>query len=109
MTAMGLLQILVVALAAALLYYLVKFIRAAVRFKRSFDDFAEGAGQRLLEHAQEVNSTLERWHEYDEAYQEAVAKLEEEAGNRAELALPERGAGRGVTLDPTGGSLKKPN
>lgn len=88
-----------------LLYLVVRFVRAALRFKRSFDDFSVEAGERLLRHADEVNSTLERWHEYDEAYQEAVAKIEaEQAGDQSHYE-----PGRGATLGPTGGSLRKPN
>lgn len=117
------LKILLAAFGAVLLYYLVRFVRAARRFKRSFDDLAEEAGHRLLEHAEQVDSTLERWHEYDEAYQEAAAKLEEEAERREQLGLPDPGspaggrpapptagqAGRGATLGPTGGTFRKPN
>jgi len=95
-------QILLVALGAAFLYLAVKAVRGYLRFKRSFDDFAEGAGERLLHHAEQVDSTLERWHEYDEAYQEAVSKLEEEDERREQLR-------RGLTLGPTGDPTRKPN
>lgn len=91
-------------LGALFLYLLIKSVRAVLRFKRSFDDFSAQAGERLLRHADQVNSTLERWHEYDEAYQEAVARLEEE-----DQAHSDREPGRGVTLGPTGGSIRKPN
>jgi hypothetical protein len=94
----------------ALLYYLVRFILAARRFKRHMEEFSEEAAKRLLDHAEQVDSTLERWHEYDEAYQEAVAKLEEEGGGQPyEPGLPDRQAGRGATLGPSGGSFRKPN
>lgn len=94
-------KVLLVLLGLAAFFYLVRFIRAALRFKRRFDDFSVEAGERLLRHAQQVDSTLERWHEYDEAYQEAAARLEEEGGG----AQP---PGRGATLGPTGGSFRKP-
>ncbi len=87
----------------AFLYYIVKFIRGALRFKRHMEEFSEEAAARLLSHAEQVDSTLERWHEYDEAYQEAVAKLEEEGGGEAYEP------GRGATLGPSGGSFRKPN
>jgi len=95
------LKILLALVGLALLYGLVRFIRAALRFKRSFDDFSVEAGERLLRHAEQVDSTLERWHEYDEAYQEAVARLEEEDDHTHQ-------PGRGATLGPGGGSLHKP-
>ena len=85
-----------------LLVLLVRFLRAAWRLKRSIDDFSVEAGERLLRHAEQVDSTLERWHEYDEAYQEAVARLEEEGAQ-------EHPPGRGATLGPTGGSFRKPS
>ncbi|MFQ5695531.1 MAG: hypothetical protein ACE5HB_06045 [Terriglobia bacterium] len=85
-----------------LLWWGIKAVRAFLRFKRHFEDFSEEAGQRLLDHAKQVDSTLERWHEYDEAYQEAVARLDEEEQTREQLH-------RGATLGPTGGSLRKPN
>ena len=97
------LYILLGALGLALLYYGVKFIRAALRLKRSIEDFSQEAAARLLDHADKVDSTLERWHEYDEAYQEAVAKIEGEQGG--EPYEP----GRGATIGPTGGSFRKPN
>ena len=97
------LKIILVLLGLFLLALLVRFIRAALRFKHSFDDFSTEAGQRLLRHAEQVDSTLERWHEYDEAYQEAVAKLEEE-----DTRHPQQ-PGRGATLGPTGGSFRKPH
>lgn len=84
-----------------LLALLIRFLRSALRFKRSIDDFSAEAGQRLLRHAEQVDSTLERWHEYDEAYQEAVARLEEEG------QAPEPPS-RGATLGPSGGSFRKP-
>lgn len=84
-----------------LLALLIRVIRAALRFKRSFDDFSVEAGERLLRHADQVDSTLERWHEYDEAYQEAAARLEEEGQEREQ-------PGRGATLGPSGGSFRKP-
>ena len=99
------LHILLGALGLALLYYGVKFVRAALRLKRSIEDFSQEAGQRLLEHADKVDSTLERWHEYDEAYQEAVAKIEAEQGGGENQYEP----GRGATIGPTGGSFRKPN
>jgi len=95
------LKILLALLGLVLLYGLVRFVRAALRFKRSFDDFSAEAGERLLRHAEQVDSTLERWHEYDESYQEAVARLDEEASD-------EHQHGRGATLGPGGGSLRKP-
>jgi hypothetical protein len=98
-------KILLILLTPIALYLLIRVIRAALRFKRSFDEFSAEAGQRLMRYSAEVDSTLERWHEYDEAYQEAVAQLEEQAGG----ADPSRGGGRGVTLGPSGGSLRKPN
>ncbi len=97
------LYILLGALGLALLYYGVKFIRAALRFKRNLEEFSQEAAARLLDHAEKVDGTLERWHEYDEAYQEAVAKLEGEQGG--EPYEP----GRGATLGPTSGSFRKPN
>lgn len=84
------------------LVLVIRFVRAALRFKRRFDDFSEEAGKRLLTHAEQVDSTLERWHEYDEAYQEAAARIEEEAEAREEVR-------RGATIGPTGGSIRKPN
>ncbi|MBI4466352.1 MAG: hypothetical protein HY656_02840 [Acidobacteria bacterium] len=81
----------------------VRAVRGALRFKRRFDDFSVEAGERLLHHAEQVDSTLERWHEYDEAYQEAAARLEEEQGGAPHQP------GRGATLGPTGGSFRKPN
>lgn len=84
-----------------LLVLLIRFIRAALRFKRTFEDFSAEAGHRLLRHAEQVDSTLERWHEYDEAYQEAVARLEEEESQQP--------PSRGTTLGPTGGTFRKPN
>ncbi|MFQ5662790.1 MAG: hypothetical protein ACE5HL_03045 [Terriglobia bacterium] len=95
-------KILLILLGLFSLALLIRFILAAWRFKRSFDDFSVEAGERLLRHAERVDSTLERWHEYDEAYQEAVARLEEEGDGQ-------RPPGRGVTLDPSGGSSRKPN
>ncbi len=95
------LKILLGLLGIAFLYLLIRAIRAVVRFKRNFDDFSAEAGERLLRHADQVNTTLERWHEYDEAYQEAVARLEEEDDGRQ--------SGRGATLGPSGGSFRKPN
>jgi hypothetical protein len=100
---MTLLYIFLAVLGAAFVYWIVKFILAARRFKRHFEEFSEEAAQRLLDHAHQVDSTLERWHEYDEAYQEAVAKLEAEQGG--EPYEP----GRGATLGPSGGSFRKPN
>lgn len=97
------LKILLVLVGLAALYALVRFLRAARRFKRGFDEFSVEAGERLLQHAEQVDSTLERWHEYDEAYQEAAARLEEEAGH------DHPPSGRGVTLGPSGGTLRKPN
>ena len=97
--------ILLGALGLAFLYYGVKFLRAVLRFKSSFEDFSQEAAARLLDHADKVDGTLERWHEYDEAYQEAVAKLEAEQGGRESAYEP----GRGATLGPTGGSFRKPN
>lgn len=99
---MLLLKIFLVLLGLFLLVLAFRFLRAAVRFKRRFDEFSAEAGERLLHHAEQVDSTLERWHEYDEAYQEAVARLEEE-GNGPQQP------GRGTTLGPTGGSFRKPN
>lgn len=95
-------KVFLVILGLFLLALLVRFVRGALRFKRSFDDFSEEAGQRLLEHAEQVDSTLERWHEYDEAYQEAVARIEEDAEAHEQL-------GRGATIGPTGSSFRKPN
>lgn len=106
---MSLLKLFLILLGVFLLALLLRFVRAAWRFKRSFDDFSTEAGERLLRHAEQVDSTLERWHEYDEAYQEAVARLEEEDSERHEPGLPDRQAGRGATLGPTGGSFRKPN
>ena len=100
---MTLLYIFFVLIGVALLYYAVKFILAARRFKRHMEEFSEEAAQRLLDHADQVDSTLERWHEYDEAYQEAVAKLEEEGGGQPYEP------GRGATLGPSGGQFRKPN
>ena len=97
--------ILLGALGLAFLYYGVKFLRAVLRFKSSFEDFSQEAAARLLDHADKVDGTLERWHEYDEAYQEAVAKLEAEQGGTESTYEP----GRGATLGPTGGSFRKPN
>ncbi|MFQ5723146.1 MAG: hypothetical protein ACE5G6_01540 [Terriglobia bacterium] len=96
-------KVLLVLLGAALVYFLVRFVLAFRRFQRRFDDFSAEAGQRLLEHTERIDSTLERWHEYDEAYQEAVARLEEEAGGEPQQP------GRGATLGPSGGSFRKPN
>ncbi len=90
-------------LGLAFLYYAVKLVLAARRFKRHFEEFSQEAAARLLDHAEKVDGTLERWHEYDEAYQEAVAKLEGEQGG--EPYEP----GRGATIGPTGGSFRKPN
>lgn len=106
---MSLGNILLLLVGVVVLYGLVRFIRLALRFKRRFDDFSVEAGERLLRHAEQVDSTLERWHEYDEAYQEAVARLEEEADPAQPSGLPAGQAGRGVTLGPGGGSLRKPN
>jgi hypothetical protein len=100
---MTLLYIFLALMGLALVYSIVKFILAARRFKRHFEEFSEEAAQRLLDHAQQVDSTLERWHEYDEAYQEAVSKLEEEAGGQPYEP------GRGATLGPSDGSFRKPN
>ena len=100
---MTLLYIFLGAMGLALVYYLVKFLIAARRFKRHMEEFSEEAAARLLNHAEQVDSTLERWHEYDEAYQEAVAKLEEEGGGQTYEP------GRGATLGPSGGSFRKPN
>ena len=97
------LYILFGALGLTLLFYIVKFVRAALRFKRNLEEFSQEAAARLLDHADKVDGTLERWHEYDEAYQEAVAKLEGEQGG--EPYEP----GRGATIGPTGGSFRKPN
>jgi len=84
-------------------YYVVKFVLAALRFKRHLEEFSQEAAARLLDHAEKVDGTLERWHEYDEAYQEAVAKIEgEQDGEPYE-------PGRGATIGPTGGSFRKPN
>ena len=91
------------ALGLAFVYLVVKFVLAARRFKRHFEDFSQEAAARLLDHAEKVDGTLERWHEYDESYQEAVAKLEGEQGG--EPYEP----GRGATIGPTGGSFRKPN
>ena len=99
---MTLLYIFLGVMGLALLYYVVKFVLAALRFKRHMEEFSEEAAARLLDHAEQVDSTLERWHEYDEAYQEAVAKLEEEGGGQYE-------PGRGATLGPSGGTFRKPN
>jgi hypothetical protein len=96
------LKVLLVFVGLAVLYALVRLVRAALRFKRSFDDFSAEAGERLLRHAEQMDSTLERWHEYDEAYQEAVARLEEGEHTHEHPS-------RGVTLGPGGGSLRKPN
>ncbi|MDA2913424.1 hypothetical protein MYX77_05610 [Acidobacteriia bacterium AH_259_A11_L15] len=96
-------KVLLALLGVALVYLLVRLVRAFRRFQRRFDDFSAEAGQRLLQHSERIDSTLERWHEYDEAYQEAVARLEEEAGGE-----PQR-PGRGATLGPSGGSFRKPN
>jgi len=85
-----------------ILYAAARAVLAYLRFKRHFDDFSVEAGQRLLRHADQVDGTLERWHEYDEAYQEAAARIEEQEEAREQL-------GRGVTLGPSGGSLRKPN
>ena len=104
---MTLLYIFLGVMGLALLYYVIKFVRAALRFKRHMEEFSEEAAARLLNHAEQVDSTLERWHEYDEAYQEAVAKLEEEGGGQT--YEPDRQAGRGATLGPSGGSFRKPN
>lgn len=103
------LKLFLVLVGVFLLALLLRFLRAAWRFKRSFDDFSVEAGERLLRHADQVDSTLERWHEYDEAYQEAVARLEEEGAPGQQPGLPDRQAGRGATLGPTGGSIRKPN
>ncbi len=100
---MTLLYIFLGLMGVALLYYVVKFVRAALRFKRHMEEFSEEAAKRLLDHAEQVDSTLERWHEYDEAYQEAVAKLEEEGGGQSYEP------GRGATLGPSSGSFRKPN
>ena len=100
---MLLLKIFLALVGLFLLVQLVRFVRAAIHFKRSFDDFSVEAGQHLLRHAEQVDSTLERWHEYDEAYQEAVARLDEEEAHRPHPP------GRGATLGPTGGSIRKPN
>ena len=97
------LYILLGTLGLVLLYYGVKFVRAALHFKRNLEEFSQEAAARLLDHADKVDGTLERWHEYDEAYQEAVAKLEGEQGG--EPYEP----GRGATIGPTGGSFRKPN
>ncbi|MCI0404046.1 MAG: hypothetical protein L0212_11060 [Acidobacteria bacterium] len=102
-SSMMLLYIFLGVMGVALLYYVVKLILAARRFKRHFEEFSEEAAQRLLSHADQVDSTLERWHEYDEAYQEAVAKLEEEGGGQPYEP------GRGASLGPSGGSFRKPN
>ncbi len=91
------------ALGLAFVYYVVKFVLAALRFKRHLEEFSQEAAARLLDHAEKVDGTLERWHEYDEAYQEAVAKIEGEQGG--EPYEP----GRGATIGPTGGSFRKPN
>ncbi len=100
---MMLLYIFLGVMGVALLYYVVKFILAARRFKRHFEEFSEEAAARLLAHAEQVDSTLERWHEYDEAYQEAVAKLEEEGSGQPYEP------GRGATIGPSGGTFRKPN
>jgi len=100
---MTLLYVFLAVMGVAILYYIVKFILAALRFKRHLEEFSEEAAQRLLDHADQVDSTLERWHEYDEAYQEAVAKLEEEGDGQPYEP------GRGATLGPSGGSFRKPN
>ncbi len=96
-------KVLLVVVGLAVLYALARFLRAAWRFKHRFDEFSAEAGERLLRHADQVDSTLERWHEYDEAYQEAVARLEDEGEHTHEHPS------RGVTLGPGGGSLRKPN
>jgi len=95
-------KVFLVVVGLAVLYALARFVRAAWRFKRRFDEFSVEAGERLLKHADQVDSTLERWHEYDEAYQEAVARLEEGEPTHEHPS-------RGVTLGPGGGSLRKPN
>lgn len=96
-------KIVLLVLAAFALVLVFRVVRGALRFKRSFEGFAEETGEKLLDWQEEVDGMPERWHEYDEAYQEA---LEHSAGPTEPPG--NRGTGRSATLGPTGGSLRKP-
>lgn len=78
--------LLYVLIGLGLLAALVIF-RMVRRVKRSFDDFSERRGKHLLHWSKEVDSTLEKWHEYDEEYQRHLQ------------GSPQ--PGRSVTLGPT--------
>jgi predicted PurR-regulated permease PerM len=100
---MTLLKVVLILLGVFALLLVFRLVRSVIRFKRSFEGFAEETGQRLLEWQEEVEGMPERWHEYDEAYQEALEHSQDSGQS------PGHDRSRGATLGPTGGgSLRKP-
>lgn len=96
-------KVLIVLFIGLIIYSLVRLFRATIRFKHSLDEISVKICRRLLRFSSEVESTPERWHEYDEAYKQAAASLEDDSG----LVSQPPSTSRGATLGPKGGSFRK--